>query len=577
MSNNSFIDGLKPRSSRGEERDFLRRKNLSNTTEIFPNQTARPRNIRVTEPPKVNHIPVEFKKIEEPPKKNIKHSYEHDVLGLDEPEDTKDDFFSDSSYAHDIFGVDDEIDLDTEDLKREKRLKKLNRKSAKLERKENQRKNKKIFIFRHKILSFIIILVLILGAVTYFWGDSIVSRITNGRSGLFDLIYTVINGSTKLKTGADGRTNILIFGTSGYDMAGSEGDGAHDGAQLTDSIMVLSVSQTSKDIAMISLPRDLKTDSCLGAGKLNEVYQCGNMDGTHEIDGANALRKRVSDILGIDIQYYAHINWMSLIQVVDTIGGITVVTDEDINDDWTNTYIKAGKSTYLNGESALGLARARHGTVNGDFSRSASQQKIMIAIKDKITSSKLGVMDIINLANILGDNLRSDFDTDAIYAGAKMFEVSNFESIRQIPLNGDGNFYFDTGYINGISYVYPADGVENYDSIRKFVKESLQKNPVVNESANLLVLNGSGESGIADKERDILKEANFNVKGIGNAPSGNYFERVYLYPITNKPATKERLEKYYNTKALDSDLMPTGIDTDGVDFVVILGVGYSAD
>jgi hypothetical protein len=99
----------------------------------------------------------------------------------------------------------------------------------------------------------------------------------------------------------------------------------------------------------------------------------------------------------------------------------------------------------------------------------------------------------------------------------------------------------------------------------------------VNESANLLVLNGSGESGIADKERDILKEANFNVKGIGNAPSGNYFERVYLYPITNKPATKERLEKYYNTKALDSDLMPTGIDTDGVDFVVILGVGYSAD
>jgi hypothetical protein len=97
------------------------------------------------------------------------------------------------------------------------------------------------------------------------------------------------------------------------------------------------------------------------------------------------------------------------------------------------------------------------------------------------------------------------------------------------------------------------------------------------ENANLLILNGSGVAGVAAKEQEELKSSVFHVKGIGDAPSGNYFERVYIYNITNKTATKERLEKYYNTKAIDGSLLPNGIDVSGVDFVVILGIGYSAD
>lgn len=552
MASDGFIDGLKPRSEKLKEQGFSR----TNPTTFksgyksieFGNKIAtgsgRHREInKIVEETKLKPKP----KASSPALK--KRSYARDILGIE----------------------DDEMELDAEDLKREKKARKLEKKKAK------HNKKKKKFIFRHKILCFIIIPLFILLSVAYFWGDSLLLKITNGRSGLFDFIRTVVTGSAELKTGADGRTNILIFGTSGYDMEGSEGDGAHDGAQLTDSIMVLSIDQTSKDVAMISLPRDLKTDTCMASSKINELYYCANKNGDKETEGANQLRSRVSEMLGIDIQYYAHINWMSLIQIVDAIGGITVTTNEDINDDWTKTYVKAGQPVYLNGERALGLARARHGTENGDFTRAASQQKILIAIKEKLASAHFGIPDLINLANILGDNLRSDFDADTIYAGAKLFSSTSFESIRQISLTDEGNRYFTTGYISGISYVFPTAGVNDYSKIKQYIRESLLKNPVVLEDAKLMILNGSGVAGVEEKERNALHESIFTVTKIGSAPSGSYFKPVYLYAVTNKPATKERLESYYNTKALDGDFLPSGVDATGVDFVIILGIGYSAD
>ena len=86
-------------------------------------------------------------------------------------------------------------------------------------------------------------------------------------------------------------------------------------------------------------------------------------------------------------------------------------------------------------------------------------------------------------------------------------------------------------------------------------------------------MNGSGIAGLEQKEMLELQKSVFNVANIGEAPSGNYFEKLYLYALTDKPATKEKLETYYNTKALGPEEVPYGINTYGIDFVVILGIG----
>ena len=568
MSDSGFIDGLRTRAEKANEpakiskgRSFtsyetgdplISRSSRRNLTSSIENEVARKPKKKPLKEEELYSISKKIEHVSKIPEEgftrkkvrsvetNRPKSYERDVLGIED---------------------DDTIEIDSYDLKKPK--------------KEKKKKHQKKFIFRHKILSFVIIPLVLLASVTYFWGDAIVMKITGGRSGLFDLLRSVVTGGAEFRVGSDGRTNILLFGTSGYDMEGREGDGKHDGAQLTDSIMVLSVDQSTKDIAMISLPRDLKTKTCTAAGKINELYNCENKDRNNEEGGANALRGRVSEMLGIEIQYFAHLNWLSLIQIVDALGGVTVTVDEDINDDWTKTYIKAGVPTTLNGEQALGLARARHGTKDGDFTRGNSQQKILTAISQKITASKLGVPDLINLANILGDNLRTDFSADDIMTAAKMFTETGFGQLRQIPLYADGAKYFTTGIISGISYVYPTAGVDNYNAIKEYIKKSLTSDPVILEDAKTMVLNGSGVEGLAEREKTELEKAGFNITKLGNAPSGEYFGKVYIYDVGNKPATREKIETYYNEKVQNLETMPSGIDTTGIDFVVILGVGYS--
>ena len=581
MANNSFIDGLKTRSEKASASSKSRFSSgyLSvETGDPFATRRAR-RNISSSTDRAV------FKKAPKTPEKKtrvlktsgisnkISSASKMKEAGFIKRETKTVEPSRPRSYARDILGVeeDEELEFDSDDLREARR------KAKREKRKNRSKKHKKLFIFRHKILSFVVAPITCLLLIAFIWGDSIMLKITNGESGLFDFLRSIVLGPAELKTDENGRTNLLIFGTSGYDMAGNEADGVHDGAQLTDSIMVVSLDQKSRDIAMVSLPRDLKTDTCTATGKINELYYCENKDGNNEAGGSRALKERVENMLGLEIQYYAHLNWMSLIQIVDAIGGITVTLDEDINDDWTKTFIKAGAPVSLNGEQALGLARARHGTENGDFTRAASQQKILIAIKEKISTMNLGVPELVNFVNILGDNVRSNLNADTITAGAKVLAGTDISSIRQIPLTGTGNNYFTTGYISGISYVYPVAGVGNYSSIQEYIKSSLMTNPLTLENAKILFLNGSGVEGVAEKEKNELIKSSFNVLNTGNAPAGEYFEKIYLYSLTNKSATKERLETYYNIKSLDSTYLPDGIDTTGADFVVILGVGYTAE
>lgn len=434
---------------------------------------------------------------------------------------------------------------------------------------DNGKKPKK----RRKKLKIVLLSIFLLllggGAWVLIWGNNIISKITGGESGIWDVLSMK---EVELKKGADGRTNVLIFGTSGYDMGGS----GHDGAQLTDSIMVVSFDKKTNDVAMLSLPRDLKVSrTCTATGKINELYWCNNKDGSDEAGGATALKKEVEKILGISIQYRAHLNWGALVQLVDNLGGITVTLDEDIQDSWTKTYITANQPVQLDGERALGLARARHGTTSGDFSRGNSQQKILIGIKDKLKEKGLGASEAINILNILGDNLRMDFNLDEIKTAYGMTEKIDVNNIRQIGLinTEQEKNYMTTGMIGGISYVLPVDGDGEYERLQSYVRKSLaSNNAVAKEEANVMILNGSGVSGVASAEKKKLEKAGYTIGKIGDAPQGDYEKPYYIYDLTGKkPATKKALAKKYHVKVSSGDKLPQGIYGEGYDFVIIIG------
>lgn len=450
------------------------------------------------------------------------------------------------------------------------------KKSKKLAKSQKPQKAKKKMSKKRKIiLSIILTIVFILlagGIWLVLWGNDIIAKITGGQGNVFDLFTFMDDHYEPLKTDENGRTNILAFGTSGYDMEGSEGNGTHDGAQLTDSIMIISLDQNTGDLAMLSLPRDLKVSrTCTATGKINEIYWCNNMDGDNEQAGAEALMEEVSDILGIDFQYYAHLNWGALVQIVDILGGINVTLDEGIYDySYTKAVFEPNIEYTLNGEQALGLARARHGTASGDFSRGASQQKILIGIKDKLFEKNLSITDLTNLVGTLGDNLRTSFNVEELKTLAHLTSSFDFNNMRQLSLI-DPEPLMTTGTINGISYVIPAGGANYYTKIQNYIAKMLSSDPRDREDASILVLNGTDAPGLAATEQTTLESAGYNNIDIDDAPAGDYSSQYILYSLTDTaPETKKLLEEQYSITALSIDDLPAGINQ-YYDFVLILG------
>lgn len=423
-----------------------------------------------------------------------------------------------------------------------------------------------------KIAIIVVGLVLVGGIVIFLWGDALISRLTGGRSGLWSTFSAMIADTVPFEEDAQGRTNVLVFGTEGYNMNGDVGDGQHDGSQLTDSIMVISFDQDTKDVALISLPRDLKVSRACYAGKINEVYSCHNDNGSNEQAGAETLARQVGEVLGIDIQYWVHVNWGSLVQIVDNLGGITVTLDEDINDvSYTGAVIKAGVPVTLNGDAASGLARARHGTIGGDFTRGNTQQKIVIAIVQKVLESQLGWGQALNLLNILGDNLRTNLAAENFKSGFVMISGFDINNIRQVPLMDYNNdiYYLSTANINNISFVVPALGEGNYDDIQAYVRQMLNSDPTIREGATIAVLNATDEVGVAGAERNRLTEKGYNVVEVGDAPNESCQEKYCVF-VTNdsKPATKATLEQAYGVTAQPlNDSLPWT----NADIIVVIG------
>lgn len=591
MEKNKSIDGLSSRREKNATTKKTATKTTAKTTAKIPAKTATKTTAKSSATLKTTNIPVESaKKAVKSTPHQIKVTTPKPTAEPSEPILKPVIEATSESAAHEdflkptnVFNFDEESgelkaaptskakdDLDEED---DFAMGPLNNKKSKKPKKKISKKRKIITIVILSIVS-----ILIIGVIWFIlWGNDIIAKITGGQGNVMDLLFQS-ETYEPLKTDGNGRTNILAIGTSGYNMEGDEGNGVHDGAQLTDSIMVISLNQETGDLAMLSLPRDLKVSrTCTATGKINEIYWCNNMDGDDEAAGNQAIMDEVGEILGIEFQYYVHVNWGSLVDIVNTLGGITVTLDEDIEDyAYTKAVFEAGVPYTINGEEALGLARARHGTASGDFSRGASQQKILIGIKDKLLEKSLSIPELLSLASTLGDNLRTNFSIDELKTFAHLLSDLDLSSMRQISLI-EPERLMTTDNINGISYVIPSAGVGNYTKIQTYIEKMFSNDPRDYEDATILVLNGTDTPGLASTEQSNLEEDGYNNIDIDDAPEGEYTDKYTLYSLSDTaPGTKKLLEEKYNISAKTLEELPESIDTT-YNFVIIIGNDNKSD
>lgn len=432
----------------------------------------------------------------------------------------------------------------------------------------------------------IAIVVLILGVAGYLGIKALLAggKIFNGNP------LSMLTTKTRLATDKNGRTNILIFGTSGYSMD----ENAWDGAMLTDSIMVVSLDQDKHDAYMMSLPRDLyvkHTCPALGTttGKLNETFYCNYAKNKDEKAGATALKSQAGDILGLDIQYYIHADWTALVQAVNSVGGVDITIESTdprgIYDSGTKIRFKNGETVHLDGDKALALSRARnhnagdYGLAGGNYDREKNQQKILTALQQKALSAGtlLNPTAVNGLIDSLGNNLITDFDTSHVQTLVDVANNLKADQIKQLPFVGrkDGGPDLVTSYAPAGSYVgeVPVAGVYDYSDIQAYIAKNLSNDPVVQEAAVIDVLNGSGQSGLAATKAEGLKSAGYTIGSVANAPA-TISDKVVVYQRNSaKTGTAKALKEKLGVEMTSGEL--AGYTTDA-DFVIVYGVGSAS-
>ncbi len=309
-----------------------------------------------------------------------------------------------------------------------------------------------------------------------------------GWDNLFGLFH-----STKLDGEDEGRVNILLAGNS-------SDDPGHGGAELTDSIMIMSINTKNHTGFLLSVPRDLYVDiPDNGYAKINETYQDGEADDFSEPDyakgGMGSLQKVIAQNFGIKTQYYALVNYSALRDAVNAVGGITVTIQSenarglyDPSPDLTThqPLVDLSNGTHdIDGQQALGLARARGSSINaygfprGDFDRTEHQRMVLIGLKDKASSAGTlsNPVKIGQLFDSFGNNVKTDLEL----AQAKRL----YEIVKKVPSNSiasaalndgeDRNLLTSYRTSTGQSALVPTAGVDDYSEIRTYLQELLSK------------------------------------------------------------------------------------------------------
>ena len=460
------------------------------------------------------------------------------------------------------------------------------------EEKHTKQKRRKQLNKKKLIKRIVIALVALFIIITAYIGIKFL--IASGNIFKGDLLGLV--QSAPLKMDANGRSNVLVFGTS-EDSEAHKANGGQGAPYLTDSMMVISIDQNKKDAYMISIPRDMYVEfdgqACTSgySGRINEVYQCFSNFGKNETAGTEALQKKAGEVLGLDIQYATQVNYTVVKDIVDAVGGISVVIDSadprgvfDPNFDWmcgrecNMVKYPNGPTGNIDGEHALALARARdaqgagYGFARGNFDREQYQQKIIKAIREKAVSAGTltNVGKVTSLIDALGDNLRTDFETKEIRTLMALGNDIPSDQIVSINLDEADPVVYNFTNVGGGSMITPTSGDFNYTSISNYIKQQISSDPVVREQAKIGIYNGSGVPGVAATVAEALQQKGLTVAdgAVGNAPAGTY-EAYEIYDMSQqKNATKTRLEELYGTTAKTT---PPPVNVIGLDFVIVVG------
>ena len=463
----------------------------------------------------------------------------------------------------------EEIEIEVPIVGERKKEKKENKKEIKKQKKEKKKKSK-----ARKIIKWIL-LILLIALVAY--GCYFGYRVYKNGGGLSGFLATAVGHDENTLKDLD-RINVLILGESGVG----------DGYKLTDSIMIASYNPKTQEASLLSIPRDTyvgrkdkdtASQNYLASYKMNAVYRNGtNIPETVEC---------VSELTGLDLQYYILIDTDAVIELVDTIGGVTfnVPIDMDYDDPTQDLHIhlKAGEQL-IDGEKAEQLLRFRHnndGTSypkeygDNDIGRMRTQREFIQETMKQLLKVE-NIFKITELIDIVANNVKTNLDFNVVKDYVPYVVNFNAENLETGTLPGVPE------KCNGI-WIYTADEeetaimVEDLFSDEEVIPEEEVANVIggntvagENTTKNITIelLNGSGVTTNLTRAAEKLQEAGFQVKKTGK--SSTTMSKTTIINRTNQAQSVGREIK----TELGVGSIEEGENNANVDFTVILGKDY---
>ncbi len=475
------------------------------------------------------------------------------------------------------------------------------------------------------------------------------SQGTFPKLSLISTIRNFVDGNT-LDGEAQDRVNILLMGIGG------EG---HEGPQLTDTIIFASYQPSSGKIGLMSLPRDMTVPiPGYGYRKVNAANAYGEMEETG--NGPQLASSVIGSVLDEEVHYYVRVDFSGFVDLIDDIGGIDVYVDRGFTDP---TYPSLGKEdatcgfveeepvveqtavemsdvevdtettdvgdvsqpvdyscryevltfqegwTHLDGSTALQFVRSRHGT-NGegsDFARSARQQKVLLAVKDKVfsVSTFLNPSRLNNILKTLQKNIATNLEVSEILRLARVVKDLGEDGMTHHVIDASEFSPLYATTLNGAFVLLPKN--DDWKPLQQIAHQIFLVNPDQTRFAGLSgvgekpkfgeveIQNGTNVTGLAFRTSQLLDGQGFDVIKVGNAQSREYTHTV-IYDLTNGArveelkALRDFLQADVTLSAtgwmVSGEVIPKGISVtsdeyqklateSNIDFLVILGENFS--
>lgn len=284
--------------------------------------------------------------------------------------------------------------------------------------------------------------------------DSILSMIKEDNADFESQTRVIYKFSIKIKTNNQAKEvdvtakpfNIYISGIDTY--------GEISSVSRSDVNMVMTVNPKTKQILLTSIPRDYYVQLHGTTGTRDKLTHAG-------MYGVDMSISTIEDLLDIEINYYIKVNFTSLIDIVDALGGITVYSDYTFTSIDGKHFTKGNNA--MNGEQALSFARERKAFSEGDRQRGKDQQAVISAIIKKVCSKSI-LSKYDSLLNSLEGKFQTNMSSKKITSLIKM-QLNDMASWNVSTYNLEGVDSSNYTYSGGNTKLYVMEPVQG--SVKK--------------------------------------------------------------------------------------------------------------